>query len=252
MRRFSASELLTVWERGAHQFPPVRGLILLAAACPDSQTNALARLPIGVRDARLLELREVQFGPLLTCLAQCPHCKEHLELEFTTREIRVEGADANHPEGAECPTRIERVEADGCEVLFRLPNSADLIALEDAAIHPDPERQLLARCVSGARQGGRDVTVDQLPAGVLAAVERRMAEIDLQAEVQLALDCITCGNRWLSAFDVVSYLWAEIDAWAGRLLRDVHALARAYGWREADILAMTATRRRAYLDLIRA
>jgi hypothetical protein len=51
--------------------------------------------------------------------------------------------------------------------------------------------------------------------------------------------------------DIASYLWSEIHAWAGRMLRDVHALAAAYGWREADILAMSPWRRQAYLEMIR-
>jgi hypothetical protein len=51
-------------------------------------------------------------------------------------------------------------------------------------------------------------------------------------------------------FDIVSHLWTELDAWARRMLREVHALAATYGWSEAEILRMSATRRRAYLDLI--
>ena len=47
-----------------------------------------------------------------------------------------------------------------------------------------------------------------------------------------------------------SYLWHEVDAWALRLLRDVHRLARAYSWREADILALSPSRRQCYLDLL--
>jgi hypothetical protein len=48
----------------------------------------------------------------------------------------------------------------------------------------------------------------------------------------------------------VSFLWSEIHSWAQRLLRDVHAIAAAYGWREGDILAMNPLRRQAYLELI--
>ena len=44
--------------------------------------------------------------------------------------------------------------------------------------------------------------------------------------------------------------WAELDAWARRLLLDVHTLARAYGWSERDILQLTETRRQFYLNLI--
>jgi hypothetical protein len=51
-------------------------------------------------------------------------------------------------------------------------------------------------------------------------------------------------------FDIVSFFWTELSAQAKRLLREVHTLARGYGWREADILAMSARRRQLYLDLV--
>jgi len=46
------------------------------------------------------------------------------------------------------------------------------------------------------------------------------------------------------------FFWAELAAEAKRLLREVDALARAYGWREADILALSSQRRHAYLELV--
>jgi hypothetical protein len=51
-------------------------------------------------------------------------------------------------------------------------------------------------------------------------------------------------------FDIGAFLWEEIAAQARRLLREVHTLARAYGWREADILVMSAARRQAYLEMV--
>ena len=77
-----------------------------------------------------------------------------------------------------------------------------------------------------------------------------MALVDPQADVQLALSCPACGQQWRATFDVVSFLWDELDAWARRLLREVHTLASAYHWREADILAMSRWRRQYYLDLV--
>jgi hypothetical protein len=61
--------------------------------------------------------------------------------------------------------------------------------------------------------------------------------------------CPSCGHEWQSLFDIAAFFWAEIAAQARRLLREVHQLASAYGWREADILAMSARRRRAYLEM---
>jgi hypothetical protein len=77
-----------------------------------------------------------------------------------------------------------------------------------------------------------------------------MAECDPQAEVLLDLACPACDHRWPLLFDATAYLWAEIAVHARRLLREVHLLARAYGWREADVLALSAARRSYYLDLV--
>jgi hypothetical protein len=95
-----------------------------------------------------------------------------------------------------------------------------------------------------------DQALDTLPADVIEAITTHMAETDPQADVQFDLTCPACGHRWLAAFDVMAFLWNEIDTWARRVLRDVHVLASAYGWSEADILSMGAMRRQAYLDLI--
>jgi hypothetical protein len=77
-----------------------------------------------------------------------------------------------------------------------------------------------------------------------------MAACDPQAEVLLDLNCPACGHGWQALFDVVAFFWAELAAQAKRLLREVHTLARAYGWREADILGMSARRRQFYLEMV--
>jgi hypothetical protein len=41
-----------------------------------------------------------------------------------------------------------------------------------------------------------------------------------------------------------------VAARAQRLLMEVHLLARAYSWRESDILAMSPARRNAYLQQV--
>ena len=64
MRALSASELLDTWERGFAGQPIEQGLILLAAACPESSFEELTQLSIGRRDAQLLKLREMIFGSL--------------------------------------------------------------------------------------------------------------------------------------------------------------------------------------------
>ena len=45
------------------------------------------------------------------------------------------------------------------------------------------------------------------------------------------------------------FLWNDVDRWARALFGTVDTLARAYGWREADVLALSPRRRRVYLNL---
>lgn len=243
MRALSAGELLTVWEHGVSQRPSQRALALLAVACAeDAPPDQLARLSLGRRDEHLLTLRERTFGPRLAAMSACPACSEALEFELNAADIRV--APVVDP-----GDRIDLAHAD-YDVQFRLPNALDLATVDPSADRQTNTRYLLRRCVTSARRGGTDVRTDELPAEIVAAITERMAEADPQADVQLDLACPQCQHRWHSPFDIVSFFWSEINAWAFRLLDDVHALASAYGWSEAEILALSPTRRQAYLDLV--
>jgi hypothetical protein len=241
MRALSATELLAVWEQGQGQLPVQQALILLAAACPEAPLDALASLRIGRRDAGLLTLREWTFGPQLVSLAVCPGCGERLELAFDVADIRA-------PEDG--PDEPLSLTVAGCEVAFRLPNSLDLIAAANVGDVAASRQLLLERCVLAVQRAG-EAPAGALPPEVVAAISARMAEADPQADVQLALVCPACGQPWHAALDIVSFFWSEINAWAIRVLRDVHALASAYGWREADILALSPWRRQCYLEMVR-
>lgn len=241
MRALSAAELLDVWEIGAGQPAVERMLTLLAAACPELPRAALAQLSIGQRDAYLLTLREWTFGPQLRGLATCPACGERLELTFTVAEIRVAP-----PQPTEGPLTLN---VAGYEVQFRLPNSADLLTLE-APPGPTATNRLLERCLLDVQHGGEVASAATLPAEVSEAVVAAMAQADPQADVRLALTCPACGHAWQALFDIAAFFWQEINTWAQRLLREVHRLASAYGWREADILALSPHRRQAYLELL--
>lgn len=240
MRTPDTTELLRVWELGAGRPATLRALLLMTAASPENDGNALARWNIGRRDSLLLDLRDALFGPEVHCRTDCTHCGEPIELDFRIDDIRV-------PHGE--PGRSYYLEAGNYEVRYRLPDSADLLALDGEA-PARAERQLLARCVLDAWTQDGDVAAAELPDAVLSAVSEGMSEADPQAEVLLEVSCPACSAMSPAPFDIVSHLWTELDAWARRMLREVHTLAQVYGWGEAEILRMSAARRRAYLDLI--
>ena len=70
------------------------------------------------------------------------------------------------------------------------------------------------------------------------------------ADLRIGLHCPVCSHDWVVVFDIASFLWKEIDDWAGRMLRDVSDLAAAYGWSEAEILDISPVRRQLYLGML--
>jgi hypothetical protein len=238
MHGLNAAQLLAVWERGLAQTPAGRTQVLLAAACPETPSEALS---IGQRDARLLALREQTFGPQLDACARCPACAESLELSFRAEDVRVPAVEV---------PREFAVQRSGYELRFRLPTQADLEEVCGRGDVPTARMRLLERCLLTARRSGLDVAADQLPEDVVQAVDQAMAAADPQADVRLALACPACGHQWQEVFDIGLFLWSEVHSWALRLLREVHTLATAYGWSEADILALSPQRRRMYLELV--
>jgi hypothetical protein len=241
IRGLSAVALLDAWDRASGLGPPQRALTLLCAARADSLPEAIAQLKVGQRDAQLLLLRERTFGPHLTGVGECPACGERLEFTFDVADIRVE---------PEIGSEELAVSVGEFQVQFRLPNTLDLLAIAERADVTEARQLLLARCLVAAQQGGRLCTVDDLPATVVNLVTERMSQADPQANIQLALTCAECGCHWPAAFDIATFFWDELNAWAHRTLREVHALASAYGWRETDILRISPRRRQMYLQMI--
>ena len=238
----TAADLLNVWEIGRSQPPVDRALSLLQVGRRESPREALARFGIGCRDAELLGLREKIFGSRMAGHADCPACGQQMELNFTVAEVQATPL----AELAETYTEI----FGEYEITFRLPNSTDVATLVPGDDLAAQKRHLVQRCVLKAKCSGQPVASDQLREDAVTALSDRMSELDPQGDVQLALTCPLCSHRWDAPLDIASFVWSEIHAWAVRLLHDVHALALAYGWREADILAMSPWRRQAYLELI--
>lgn len=246
MTALDATDLLDVWERGLPLSLPRRAVALLRAAWPGAPDGDVLDWPLGLRDARLLALRRRLFGPDLTLLTPCPSCGDAIESTFRVDDVLLPASR----EAAATPGRIER---DGCAVTFRAPRSGDLLALAEspACASPSPRDRLLARCVVDVRDaGGRAVDLAAVPPALRAELARAMAARDPQADVLLACVCPACGGRWDAIFDIATVLWSEVHRWARQLLRDVHTLGRGYGWREADVLALSPTRRRLYVELL--
>jgi hypothetical protein len=144
------------------------------------------------------------------------------------------------------------LDSHGWRIAYRLPCSDDLaVALDVAGDDRDTAVvRLLERCVSSVTHDGAAAAAADLPPRVIDQLQQEMARLDPGADARVALECAGCGHRFERPLDIGGYLWDELDDWAGRTLAEVHVLARAYGWSESEILALSAPRRRHYLACV--
>jgi len=237
MRPLSAEALLDLWERGSAQ-PSALAAVTALGAATGEEPESLARLPVGERDARLLALYRALRGRRVEGVAACPSCGEQVETAFDVDALLAQVTRA--PGQPECA-------AGRFRATLRLPSTEDLLAVSAMDSRERMRAALLRRCIVDAWRGKKRVTADDVPAELLDAAEEAMERADPAGDIRLLLTCPACGHGWEVALDAAQFVWAEVTSLVQRIVQDVHALAAAYGWREGDILAMSAARRQLYI-----
>jgi hypothetical protein len=217
-------------------------LLLLAPCFPDHRPSALATFSLARRNQLLLRLREATIGPSLQALVRCPACRTPLEFSMTVRELRDAAGDRTQEED----DTAEAVFFDDGALHFRLPNSRDLAAASEFLDVPEAARTVWRRVAAPSARGLAADTELRAASAVQAAIEQHHPLVD----VRVPLRCV-CEHVWAASLDIAAFVWTELDRVAKRLLDDVQALARGYGWHEADILAMSEGRRQFYLEALR-
>jgi hypothetical protein len=232
MQAFSSSDILELWDRGARLHPMDRGLLALSATLAAAED--CADWPLGRRNRTLFELHASCFGSSLKGWSSCPLCGEKIEFDVDNG-LLMTASEQN------CPRAAIMIRGE----YFRLPTSRDVAAVLSA----DPGTAaiyLLERCRISDGSGGEWSEDEVREAGEI------LSAADPLAETALALDCPSCGHQWNDVLDIGSFVWAEIESRAHRVLWEVHTLAAAYGWSEADTLSLSSARRASYIRMVQA
>lgn len=238
MQADPASALLTLWEVGADP------LALLAASTGDTP-EAIALMPVGRRDAALIDLHTAMFGTAIAATINCPTCDAVAEVALDAAEILAEPAGQADVE----------VSLADWTVKARAANSRDMASLgelspdDDAAAIGNRARRLALALVTDCRRAGQLQSPETLPDAVIDALGEALAAADPLATIDLAINCPACGAAIVAIHDPATHLARAVDSGARRVISDVALLARSFGWSEADILAMGPQRRAAYLEL---
>ncbi len=210
------------------------------------------KLPMGDREALLLQIRRLTFGDRIPCTLHCPSCAAIMDFQLQAHELILPGeqqATQYHEESFLTGETTWRAR-------FRVPCAADLEAAIRTAGGTPREAALavLQNCVEWVRRedapGDDSVPAAQWPPEFVSQIAERMSCLDPQAEITLQLRCPTCGHEFSSLFDIGDYFLRELAAAERQLYYDIHRLALAYHWSETEILNMTPRKRKLYLDLL--
>ncbi len=243
MNYFSDQDLLSVWEFGVHHSVIETSLFLLTYGYPSYNMNQIASFSIGERDARLLHIREKLFGTTLHNTSNCTACGQKMEWETDTALIKLQAISE------EVKMELFDLSYKDYQIRLRLPNSQDILELLPDDNKTTQINSLVRKCIVETTLPQEQI--ESIPEELMNELVMKMEEKDPQANIVMNLSCAECKNEWGATFDIMQYLWTEINDWAIQLMQDVYLLASKFGWSEKDILNMSRFRRNLYLNMIK-
>jgi hypothetical protein len=206
--------LMALYDRAEALPRGARRLALAEALLPEGQP---AR-SLGAGDAERLfwRAKRARFGPRATAQFGCDACGEMIAFAV--------------PPDFDLPAQVApvaRLQHAGRPYILPLPTLGDTgdpaVLAPDAPWHDPAFRAEAAQAIDAA---------------------------DPAIDVIFDVACAACGGVNPRAFDAAAFLWADIEGFASGVFVQVAILARAFGWSEAETLALTPARRARYVDMV--
>ena len=237
-----SSWLIRTWDEGFGRNPLGRALSMVECALPEASSADIAALSIADRDRELLRIRSRAFGDAMRGYLPCVSCGERLEFETSVSSLLNRLNEEQ--------TRQHGAWRTG-NFLFsmRMANSADLAAATTAADSRAARKIVIRGCTTVQQVAPACDELEPEDWEFQPTTIEKFEALHRDTELIFTLVCPSCGERQKSELDVAGFFWSELCAAALGVLREVHELARAYGWSEAAILQMTDARRNAYLEM---
>lgn len=189
------------------------------------------------RDRLLACVYEKTFGPRIESTSYCKLCQSPFDLTFTIESLLTAFDPASSSTATAEPNGVFRLTGG---LRFRLPTGADELAAAGLPLK-DAEQMLLQRCVLDSE---KDIDSE--------AVQQALSDVAPVLDVDLNAECPECGAKQSVRFDVQFYLLRALEQQRKQIAREVHRLAVAYGWSLNEILGLSRSQRKAFVDFIEA
>jgi len=191
------------------------------------EEGSAADLVAADRDRLLAAVHLQAFGDRIESTLTCVKCGQPFDLNFSLRGL-IDSIDARTPSAQWKALGDGRFEsADGATI--RLPTGSDELSVADL---PSEE-------VEGVLRTRADWPDDEV-----------LEEVAPLLDLELVAPCAECRHVHAIRFDIQSYFLTALAGERRRLLAEIHRLAIAYSWSLPEILSLTRTDRRTFVELI--
>lgn len=168
----------------------------------------VAQMHLGDRDYLLLRLRQHSLGDAVHQVVRCPACRARVDVDFNISELPVRNL-------ADAPAQW-RASLQGKTLSLRLPNGADLQAIEALALDNPAaaNTRLFARLVQSVDDGAAP-TEDEVrawPLPLRAALSQWLAEHAPGPDLYLELACPECDADISYTFDLNAFFLPSASA----------------------------------------
>jgi hypothetical protein len=195
-----------------------------------ADTLTAADLTAADRDRLLAAVYQRAFGDRIESTLNCARCSQRFDLHFSLRHLVSSVEVAGQPDTDQSEP--------GNTARFRIPTGRDELALSSLTA-AEAESLLLNRCVDGGQWTGGAQRFQEMLEGIAPLLD-----------LELSAHCPECEHRHTVQFDIQSYLLGALMGEQHKLMTEIHRLAVAYGWSLDQILSLTRTERRLFVELI--
>jgi len=182
---------------------------------------------------RLLAHTDGRTQLALTASCASAACGEAFEFDLPLSAL-PDGAADGEPIGVQL--------GDGRSAALRRPTGNDLRRWRDAA--PSSRDDAVRTMLESLLVRGQVSKDDE------AQVAEAIVAMDALVAFSVACQCPACGAANDVSVDLEALALKRLAARQRALLQEVHRFASAYGWTEAEVLAVPPARRARYLELI--
>ncbi len=204
--------------------------------CKPLELGVVKKLVTADRDRLLVLIYTSLYGDKIESTLTCNKCDAPFDLNFSLKGLVQHLDEQIDLEDIQQQDKAYYQLPDGIQ--FRLPTGEDEYQLFGLS-RGDAANKLLKNCILTK---GKEADLSEL--------QKAMEKVAPMVSTKLAAVCVECNHQQEVHFDIQTYLMTALKKEQPLLSKEVHRIAKAYGWGLKEILSLTRKQRRNYYALI--